>query len=62
MWSKNNLRFAHMKRTAVGGSAMPMALIAKFMDNYGVEVRHGWGMTETHRCGHHEQPEPHRSP
>ena len=42
---QNNLRFAHMKRTCVGGSAMPMALIAKFMDNYGVEVRHGWGMT-----------------
>ncbi|MBP6221754.1 MAG: AMP-binding protein, partial [Limnohabitans sp.] len=33
---QNNLRFAHMKRTAVGGSAMPMALIAKFMDTYGV--------------------------
>ena len=44
---QNNLRFAHMKRTCVGGSAMPMALIAKFMDTYGVEVRHGWGMTET---------------
>jgi fatty-acyl-CoA synthase len=36
-----------MKRTAVGGSAMPAALIAKFVDDYGVEVRHGWGMTET---------------
>ena len=44
---QNNLRFAHMKRTCVGGSAMPMALIAKFMGTYGVEVRHGWGMTET---------------
>ena len=44
---QNNLRFAHMKRTCVGGSAMPMALIAKFVDVYGVEVRHGWGMTET---------------
>lgn len=44
---QNNLTFAHMKRTCVGGSAMPLALIAKFMDIYGVEVRHGWGMTET---------------
>ena len=44
---QNNLRFTSMRRTCVGGSAMPMALIAKFMDNYGVEVRHGWGMTET---------------
>ena len=26
---------------------MPAALIAKFADVYGVEVRHGWGMTET---------------
>jgi fatty-acyl-CoA synthase len=44
---KNGLRFSTMKRTAVGGSAMPAALIAKFADEYGVEVRHGWGMTET---------------
>ena len=43
----NGLRFSTMKRTAVGGSAMPKALIAKFNDVYGVEVRHGWGMTET---------------
>jgi fatty-acyl-CoA synthase len=36
-----------MRRTATGGSAMPLALIAKFADVYDVEVRHGWGMTET---------------
>ena len=44
---QNGLRFTTMRRTGVGGSAMPQALIAKFMDNYQVEVRHGWGMTET---------------
>ncbi len=44
---QNGLRFSTMRCTAVGGSAMPAALIAKFVDNYGVEVRHGWGMTET---------------
>jgi acyl-CoA synthetase (AMP-forming)/AMP-acid ligase II len=43
----NKLRFTTMRRTAVGGSAMPLSLIAKFADEYGVEVRHGWGMTET---------------
>jgi len=43
----NKLRFTTMRRTAVGGSAMPQSLIAKFADEYGVEVRHGWGMTET---------------
>ena len=44
---QNGLRFTTMRKTAVGGSAMPQALIAKFMDTYQVEVRHGWGMTET---------------
>jgi len=44
---QHNLRFSTMRRTAVGGSAMPKALIAKFMAVYQVEVRHGWGMTET---------------
>ena len=43
----NGLRFTTMKRTAVGGTAMPKALIAKFNDVYGVSVHHGWGMTET---------------
>ncbi len=40
-------RFTTMRRTLVGGTAMPAALIAKFAEGYGVEVRHGWGMTET---------------
>jgi fatty-acyl-CoA synthase len=44
---QHGLRFSTMRRTLVGGSAMPLALIAKFADVYGVEVRHGWGMTET---------------
>ncbi len=44
---QNNLHFTTMRRTGVGGSAMPRALIAKFSDVYGVEVCHGWGMTET---------------
>ena len=44
---QHNVRFTSMRRTAVGGSAMPKALITKFMEVYQVEVRHGWGMTET---------------
>ncbi|PJI95475.1 fatty-acyl-CoA synthase [Acidovorax sp. 69] len=44
---QHQLRFTTMRRTGVGGSAMPKALIAKFNDVYDVEVRHGWGMTET---------------
>jgi 3-(methylthio)propionyl---CoA ligase len=44
---QGGLQFSTMRRTAVGGSAMPQALIATFMDRYNVDVRHGWGMTET---------------
>lgn len=44
---QNNLSFTTMRRTGVGGSAMPRALIAKFNNVYNVDVRHGWGMTET---------------
>ena len=44
---QHGLRFSTMRLTGVGGSAMPQSLIAKFVDNYQVEVRHGWGMTET---------------
>ena len=43
----HQLKFSTMRRTATGGSAMPLALIAKFNDEYEVDVRHGWGMTET---------------
>ena len=43
----HKLKFTTMRRTAVGGSAMPLSLISKFADEYGVEVLHAWGMTET---------------
>jgi acyl-CoA synthetase (AMP-forming)/AMP-acid ligase II len=41
------LAFSSLRRLVTGGSAMPRPLIAKLADDYGVEVRHGWGMTET---------------
>jgi 3-(methylthio)propionyl---CoA ligase len=43
---QQGLRFSSLRRVVSGGSAVPLALIAKF-DTYGVEVRQGWGMTET---------------
>jgi 3-(methylthio)propionyl---CoA ligase len=42
----NGLRFSSLKRVVCGGSAVPTALVARF-EGYGVEVRQGWGMTET---------------
>jgi fatty-acyl-CoA synthase len=44
---QNGLRFSSLRIAATGGSAMPLALIARFSDDYGIDVRHGWGMTET---------------
>jgi fatty-acyl-CoA synthase len=36
-----------MKGMLVGGSAAPRAMIAGFKQRHGIEIIHGWGMTET---------------
>jgi fatty-acyl-CoA synthase len=46
-----NLRFSSLKRTVIGGSACPPAMITAFNDEYGVEVLHAWGMTEMSPLG-----------
>ena len=45
------LKFSTLKRTVIGGSACPPAMIATFNDVYGVEVLHAWGMTEMSPLG-----------
>ena len=47
----NSLKFSHLKRTVIGGSACPPAMIKAFNDHYGVEVLHAWGMTEMSPLG-----------
>jgi acyl-CoA synthetase (AMP-forming)/AMP-acid ligase II len=44
---QGKLPLTSLKRILVGGSAMPASLIAKFDEEFGIEVRHAWGMTET---------------
>ncbi len=44
---QHELRFSTLQRVISGGSAVPRALIETFCDRYGIEVRQGWGMTET---------------
>ncbi len=46
-----NLHFGSLKRTVIGGSACPPAMITAFNDEYGVEVLHAWGMTEMSPLG-----------
>ncbi|MBP8285743.1 MAG: fatty-acid--CoA ligase [Rhodoferax sp.] len=47
----NGLKFSSLKRTVIGGSACPPAMITAFNDLYGVEVLHAWGMTEMSPLG-----------
>jgi acyl-CoA synthetase (AMP-forming)/AMP-acid ligase II len=48
---KNDLRPTTLKLVGIGGSACPPAMIRAFEDDYGVEVRHAWGMTEMSPVG-----------
>jgi len=44
-------KFSSLKRTVIGGSACPPAMIRAFNEQYGVEVIHAWGMTELSPLG-----------
>ena len=45
------LKFASLRRTVIGGSACPPAMIDAFREDYGVDVLHAWGMTELSPLG-----------
>jgi acyl-CoA synthetase (AMP-forming)/AMP-acid ligase II len=47
----NNLRFSTMRRTVIGGSACPPAMMRAFQERYDVQVLHAWGMTEISPLG-----------
>ena len=47
-----------LKRVVIGGSAVPESLVRAFRDDYGVDVTHAWGMTETSPLGTLSVPTP----
>jgi acyl-CoA synthetase (AMP-forming)/AMP-acid ligase II len=47
---KSGNKFSTLKRTAIGGTAVPIAMMKAF-DELGVNVIHAWGMTETSPLG-----------
>jgi len=47
----NGLKFSTMRRSVIGGSACPEAMLRKFGDVYDVRVLHAWGMTEMSPVG-----------
>ncbi|KIF79887.1 3-(methylthio)propionyl-CoA ligase [Noviherbaspirillum autotrophicum] len=48
---QNNLKFSTFRRTVIGGSACPPAMMKTFRHQYGVDVVHAWGMTEMSPLG-----------
>ncbi len=48
---EHKLRFSTLKRTVIGGSACPPAMMKSFQEDYGVQVLHAWGMTEMSPLG-----------
>jgi fatty-acyl-CoA synthase len=47
----NKLKFSTMRRSVIGGSACPPAMIKLFNESYDVHVLHAWGMTEMSPLG-----------
>jgi 3-(methylthio)propionyl---CoA ligase len=47
----NQLKFSTMRRTVIGGSACPPAMMLTFQEKYNVQVLHAWGMTEMSPLG-----------
>ncbi len=47
----NDLKFSTMRRTVIGGSACPPAMMRAFQEQYDVQVLHAWGMTEMSPLG-----------
>jgi fatty-acyl-CoA synthase len=48
---KEGKTLSSLKTVIIGGSACPPSMIKTFEDDYGVEVRHAWGMTEMSPLG-----------
>lgn len=48
---QNDLKFTTFRRTVIGGSACPPAMMETLIDKLGVEVIHAWGMTEMSPLG-----------
>lgn len=53
-----NSKLSTLKRVVIGGSAVPEAIVRAFADDYGVDVTHAWGMTETSPMGTMSTPTP----
>ena len=51
-----NGKLTTLKRVVIGGSAVPESIVRGFRDEFGVDVTHAWGMTETSPLGTQATP------
>ncbi len=49
--AQNKFKMSSVKRSLIGGSAVPISMISRFWKEHGVEVVQGWGMTEMSPLG-----------
>jgi fatty-acyl-CoA synthase len=49
--NENNLKLPYLDKVLIGGAACPPSMIRTFELDFGVEVMHGWGMTEMSPIG-----------
>jgi len=59
---KKGRKPSQLTRISVGGAACPPALSDPFIQEFGIEVNHGWGMTETSPVGSLSKPRNTTSP
>jgi 3-(methylthio)propionyl---CoA ligase len=45
------LKFSTLETTVIGGAAVPESMVRTLNDDFGVQVKHGWGMTEMSPVG-----------
>ena len=46
-WREHKTSVPTLKRVVVGGSAPPLSMFEGFQEEFGIELRHAWGLTET---------------
>jgi fatty-acyl-CoA synthase len=44
-------KLPHLRKVVIGGAACPRAMVKSFKDDHGIDVTHGWGMTEMSPLG-----------
>jgi fatty-acyl-CoA synthase len=50
-WREHDTSVPSLKLMIIGGTAVPRSMVEAFDKEFGVEVRQGWGMTETSPIG-----------